>query len=227
MKTRWIILVVCWTSVATIWPSQPAKAVWWEVVRQVVIKVILAIDAQVQRLQNKTIGLQNAQKALENALSKLKLEEIGDWGERQRSLYANYYEELWKVKSAIATYKKIRDLIEAQRALVKSYQRAYQLFQQDEHFTAAELAYMGSVYSGMLGRSLESVDQLLQVVQSFSLQMSDGERWKVIDQASEEVAGLLSDVRRFNQENMLLSIQRAKDRSSLQRVRTLYGLSTN
>lgn len=221
----WVI-AIC-TSVVTILPTQSAHAVWWEVVRQIVIKVILAIDAQVQRLQNKTIGLQNAQKALENALSKLKLEEIGDWGEKQRALYANYYEELWKVKNALATYKKVKELIEAQRALVKSYQRAYQLFRQDDHFTPQEIEYMGLVYSGMLAKSLETVDQLLQVVQSFTVQMSDGERWRIIDQAASDMTALLHDLRRFNQENVLLSVQRSKDKVSLQRVRVLYGLSVN
>jgi hypothetical protein len=222
-----LLVVVLLTSLSTLVPSQSTQAAWWEVVRQVVIKVILAIDAQVQRLQNKTIGLQNAQKALENALSKLKLEEIGDWGEKQRALYANYYEELWKVKNALATYKKVKELIEAQRALVKSYQRGYQLFRQDDHFTPQEIEYMGLVYSGMLAKSLETVDQLLQVVQSFTVQMSDGERWKIIDQAAEDMKALLSDLRRFNQENVLLSVQRSKDKVTLQRVRMFYGILSN
>ncbi len=228
MKKKGMVwMVAVCTSIATLLPTQSASAVWWEVVRQIVIKVILAIDAQVQRLQNKTIGLQNAQKALENALSKLKLEEIGDWGEKQRALYANYYDELWKVKNALATYKKVKELIETQRALVKSYQRAYQLFRQDDHFTPQEIEYMGLVYSGMLAKSLETVDQLLQVVQSFTLQMSDGERWRIIDQAAADMTAILSDLRRFNQENVLLSVQRSKDKLSMQRVRTLYGLSIN
>lgn len=224
---KWIarcILVGC-TSVMTLLPTQSANAVWWEVVRQVVIKVILAIDAQVQRLQNKTIGLQNAQKALENALSKLKLEEIGNWGERQRALYAGYYEELWKVKNALATYKKVKELIEGQRAMVKSYERAYRLFRQDAHFSAQELDYMATVYTGMLTKSLNCADQLLQVVQSFTLQMSDGERWRIIDQAAADMQQLVSDMHRFHRENVQLSMQRSRDETELRRVKQWYGLT--
>ena len=67
-------------------------------------KVIKAVDLQIQRLQNKTIWLQNAQKTLENKMAKLKLEEISDWVEKQRKLYDDYFQELWKVKSALTYY---------------------------------------------------------------------------------------------------------------------------
>ena len=69
-----------------------------EIIRQGIKKVIIAVDLKIQRLQNKTIWLQNAQKTIENTMSKLRLDEIGDWVERQRKLYADYFDELHKVK---------------------------------------------------------------------------------------------------------------------------------
>ncbi len=66
-----------------------------DIIKAAVIKVIKAVDLQVQRLQNKTIWLQNAQKALENEMSQLKLNEIKDWVGKQRKLYDDYYQELW------------------------------------------------------------------------------------------------------------------------------------
>jgi hypothetical protein len=58
-----------------------------EIIKAAVTKVIKAVDLKVQRLQNKTIWLQNAQKTLENKMSQLKLTEIKDWVEKQRKLY--------------------------------------------------------------------------------------------------------------------------------------------
>jgi transcriptional regulator len=49
-----------------------------EIIRQGIKKVIIAVDLKIQRLQNKTIWLQNAQKTIENAMSKLRLDEIGN-----------------------------------------------------------------------------------------------------------------------------------------------------
>ena len=65
-----------------------------EIIKEGIKKVIKAVDLQIQRLQNKTIWLQNAQKAIENEMSKLKLDDISDWVEKQRKLYADYFDEL-------------------------------------------------------------------------------------------------------------------------------------
>ena len=85
-----------------------------EIVKAVTKKVIKAIDLRIQKLQNKTIWLQNAQKKIENILSKLKLDEISDWTQKQKDLYKNYYEELAKVKSIITYYQRIKDITEKQ-----------------------------------------------------------------------------------------------------------------
>ena len=69
-----------------------------DIIKQGITKVIVAVDLKIQRLQNKTIWLQNAQKTLENSMSKLHLDEISDWVERQRNLYADYFDELRNVK---------------------------------------------------------------------------------------------------------------------------------
>lgn len=74
-------------------------------IKDAVAMVIKAIDLRIQRLQNKTIWLQNAQKQLENVLSKVKLDEISNWTQKQKELYKEYYDELAKVKSIITYYQ--------------------------------------------------------------------------------------------------------------------------
>src|SRR5437868_1368939 len=85
-----------------------------EVIKAAITKVIKAIDLQIQRLQNQTIWLQNAQKTLENTLSKTKLGEISDWTQQQKDLFGKYYKELQEIKSAIALYERIREMTEKQ-----------------------------------------------------------------------------------------------------------------
>ena len=46
------------------------------IIKEGIKKVIVAVDLKIQRLQTKTIWLQNAQKVIENAMSKLKLNQI-------------------------------------------------------------------------------------------------------------------------------------------------------
>jgi hypothetical protein len=96
-----------------------------EIIRQAVIKArLVAIDLKIQRLQNETIWLQNAQKTLENKMQELKLGEIGDWVEKQRKLYADYYDELWQVKTAISYYQKVKDIIQKQLQIAGEYKQA-------------------------------------------------------------------------------------------------------
>ena len=60
------------------------------IIRAAVVKAIKAMDLKIQKLQNKTIWLQNAQKEIENMLSKVKLDAISDWAKKQKELYQKY-----------------------------------------------------------------------------------------------------------------------------------------
>ena len=195
------------------------------IVKAAIKKAIKAIDLRIQRLQNKTIWLQNAQKEVENTLSKLKLEEISDWSKKQRDLYKEYYDELMKVKSAISYYQRIRDVADKQMRLVSEYQNAWSLFQQDEHFSYEELDYMQKVYSGILGESLSNIDQIFFIIESFSTQMSDAERLALINEAADRIDSSYNDLKRFNRQNIVLSLQRAKTKNDVIRLRKLYDIN--
>jgi hypothetical protein len=187
-------------------------------------KVIVAIDLQIQQLQNKTIWLQDAQKTLENTLSELKLQEIGDWVEKQRKLYADYFEELDKVKTVIADYHRIKEITSMEASMLSQYKSAYALFQQDSHFTASELDYMYRVYSGILDESLRNIDQLSAVINSFATQMTDEARVKIIDQVARNVEANYLDLQQFNNQNKMISLERSKSEQEISAVKKLYDL---
>ncbi|MGN6354814.1 MAG: conjugal transfer protein TraI [Parafilimonas sp.] len=195
-----------------------------QIIKAAIKKVIKAIDLQVQRLQNKTIILQNAQKAIENEMSKLRLNEIADWTEKQKKLYADYFDELSKVKGAISTYHRVKDIIEKQGALVDEYKVAWGLFKQDKNFTTDELDYMGKVYTGILDESIQNLDQVFLVVNAFATQMTDAKRIEIINSASDQEDANLHDLRQFNDQNKLLSFQRAAAYGDVDVTRKLYGL---
>jgi hypothetical protein len=225
MKKFMVILPI---SAMTIFVSLPtganAQVAFLEVITAGVKKVIKAMDLKVQRLQNETIWLQNAQKVLENQLSKLKLGEIADWTGKQKELYSQYYEELWKVKSAIVYYKRLRDLTEVQVKIVDEYKWAWNLFNKSGHFHPDELNAMEKVYSGILEQSVKNVDGILSIVGSFKTQMSDAARLELIVAAADAMDKNWQDLKRFNRENSLLSIQRAKSLDEVAKLKELYGI---
>lgn len=223
MKKIWLVTLLS-TALLTVAPTKQSHAIVWVVVKAAIKKVIKAMDLQVQRLQNKTIWLQNAQKTLENALSKLKLDEISDWTQKQKEQYSKYYEELTKVKEIITYYQRVRDITKKQAHIVDEYNKAWSLIRQDGHFSADEIAYMGRVYSGILDESMKNIDQISMVVKSFTTTMSDAQRLALTNDAANRVDRNAADLSRFNNQNMLLSLQRAKDEADAASVKKLYGL---
>jgi len=195
-----------------------------EIIKAGVKKIIKAVDLKIQRIQNQTIWLQSAQKVVENTMSELKLNEITDWVEKQRTLYKDYYEELWQVKNVISYYHRVREIANKEVQLVSEYKRAWRLFQQDGHFTGDELNYMEKVYNGILDESVKNLDQILLVVNSFSTQMSDAKRLEIINNAYNQVETNYTDLIAFNQQNVLMSLQRVKSKNDISVVKALYGL---
>lgn len=225
MKTYMVILPL---SAMTLFVALPkganAQVAVLEVIKAGVKKVIKAVDLKVQRLQNQTIWLQNAQKVLENQLSKLKLTEISDWTEKQKNLYSEYYEELWKIKSAIAYYKRIKDLTLKQVAIVDEYKWAWGLFNKDKHFKPEELEQMEKVYKGILDESIKNLDMIILVVNSFKTQMTDAKRLELINDAVNKMDGNYSDLKRYNQENIQLSIQKSRSLDETAKLKEIYGI---
>lgn len=195
-----------------------------EIIKAGIKKIIVAVDLKIQKLQNKTIWLQNAQQTLENVMSKAKLAEISDWVEKQRKLYADYFDELKRVKSAISYYHRVKDIIEYQSAMVKEYKAAWAHFRSDKHFTAEELDYMFTIYSGMMEESLRSLDQLFLVINAFTTQMTDAKRLEMINAVASAMEQSYIELKLFNHENKMISIQRAVAKGEIDYVKKLYGL---
>jgi hypothetical protein len=225
MKKYMVILPI---SAVTVFVSIPkdadAQLVVGTVISSTVGRIIRAIDLEVQRMQNQTIWLQNAQKTLENQLSKLKLTEISDWSQKQKNLFGQYYQELWDIKTAIAYYSRISELTEKQVALVSSYNQAWSLLKEDKHFSADELTYMGKVYSGILQASVNDLDQILSVIHAGKTQMPDAKRMELVNKAADHMDINYNDLQQFNNQNKILSLERAGDENEVITLKKYYGI---
>lgn len=226
MKTKIAACLICLLLIST--PARPAEKTAalpiLEIVKAVTKKVIKAIDLRIQKLQNKTIWLQNAQKQAENVLSKLKLDEISEWTQKQKDLYKGYYEELAKVKSIITYYQRIREIAKKQTRLVEEYERAWNLFRKDTHFKESEILYMERIYTSILEESVKNIDQIFLILDSFTTQMSDLKRLEIINKAADQIDANYDDLTMFNQQNILLSLQRAKTEADVNQVKEFYGI---
>ncbi|EHQ24627.1 hypothetical protein [Mucilaginibacter paludis] len=226
MKFYKIVLPVSMVVILVTLPDKKANAqfVISEVLNQTVGKIIRAIDLSVQKAQNKTIWLQNAQKVIETQLNQLKLSEIAGVGQQQTDLFSKYYNELYEVKTLISDYEQVKNITERQAALVREYRSAWSLTQQDDHFTIAELQHIQAVYTGILGESVKNLDQLMVVINSFKTQMTDGQRMELIGRIAKKIDTNYFDLKAFNNENILLSFSRARSGQDTQSLKNLYGI---
>lgn len=220
-----IFMIAVMSCTLTAVPTQEAKAVVAivAIIKAAIKKVIKAVDLMIQRLQNKTIWLQNAQKVLENKLNELKLTEIAEWTEKHRKLYEKYYDELWNIKNTIATYQRVRHVIERQVRLVDEYKRTWEIIKRDDHFTKIELEYMYQVYTGILNESVKNLDQILLVINAYNVQISDAKRLEIVARSGDEIERNYIDLKQFNNQNIQLSLSRAKDKHEIETIKKLYG----
>lgn len=223
MKRLFAGLMLCICFMMSVQKTE-AQIPIYEIIKQGIKKVIVAVDLKIQRLQNETIWLQNAQKTLENTMSKLKLTEISDWVERQRKLYADYFDELWRLKAILTYYHRVKEIIDMQVHLVNEYKAAWALFRQDDNFTTDELDFMYRVYNGMMDESVKNIDQLFLVINAFATQMTDAKRMEIINDVSVNVETQLMDLKEFNSQNKVISLQRAAEKGEIETVKRLYGL---
>jgi hypothetical protein len=194
------------------------------VVSQIVSTAVRAADLAVQRLQTETIVLQEAEQVLQNAMSQLRLEEIANWVYDQRSLYAEYFQELMEVKTVITDYHKVKEIIQRQQDIVTAYQLGLARFRQDKHFSAAELGEIESVYSGILTESGKNLAELVMVIQSLATQMTDRQRLAIIDGAAAGMDKNWRDLQVYTNANASLSLGRAQDENDYQFIKKMYGL---
>jgi hypothetical protein len=208
-------------------PKAHAQVAIAEIIKEGVKRVVKAVDLMIQRMQNETIALQNAQKWLENKLSELKLTEIAEWTQRQRELYRDYYDKLWRVRNTIQSYRRVAQIVNRQQQMIREATFFRSMVSQDDHFTRAEIDFMYRVYMGILSESLYNIEQLNLIVNSFRTQMSDGERMELIDLAADKIEQNYADLRQFNDQNAQLSLNRAKDAHDAEVIRKIYGLDSN
>lgn len=138
-------------------------------------------------------------------------------------LHQVFLDGLMEVSPAVKKYKRVGDIIDYQLRMVSEYKSAFNRFKQSKQFTDNEIGYIGNVYSNLISRSLEDLDDLSVVITAGKLRMSDEERLAAIDDIYKEVADKLGFLRAFNNQTQVLALQRAKESKDVKVMKGLYG----
>jgi hypothetical protein len=194
------------------------------IIGEILKRVIMAIDLKVQQAQTKTIVLQEGQKQLENVMQETRLADITDWVRQQKELYDAYYQELWQVKNVLRYYSAVKAMIDRQARMIDGYKRAFAAVNRDPHFSAEEVGHMIMVYKSILDASTALTDELGILINAFSTQMDDADRLAMINNLSAGIDRSYRQLQLYTQENMLLSLQRAKGQGDIIMIKGLYEI---
>lgn len=136
-------------------------------------------------------------------------------------LHKNFLDALLEVSPAVKNYKRIADIISYQLRIVKEYKSAFRQFKEDNNFSADEIEYISKVYSNLLERSLKSLDDLMMVITSGTLRMSDDERLQAIDKIYNDIVDQFSFLKDFNNSTSILSLQRKSEQTEIEMSKVL------
>lgn len=138
------------------------------------------------------------------------------------SLHEVFLDGLMLVSPEVKKYRRVADIISHQKRIVSEYRSAFKNFSATGNFNAAEVDYLGRVYKQLFDQSVDNLDQLLMVITSSQLRMSDEERLNAIDRIFEDTQDKLMFLRSFNSEALGLSLLREKQREDIKQSSSLY-----
>jgi len=140
------------------------------------------------------------------------------------NLHQTYLNGLLAISPAVKNYARIADILTMQANLISEYKRQQALFRQSGSFSVGELSYMSDVYTRLVTQTLNDAGELADVLMAGKLRMSDAERIKAIDRIYTGSSERLQFLRSFNNQGVVISLQRVKEVSDTQTLNRLYGI---
>jgi len=149
---------------------------------------------------------------------------VKDLTEGNFNLHRVFLDGLWEVSPTVKKYKRIAEIINGQKVLVKEYKTAFDYFKSINVFEEEEIDYLSQVYSSLLSRSVKNIDELLMVITSNQLRMNDAERLKIIDRIYDDVQDKLSFLHDFNGRIAVVAQQKKRALNEMKVLEKLHGI---
>ena len=150
---------------------------------------------------------------------------IKDLSQGNFNLHKTFLDGLLEVSPAVRKYKRVSDIVDCQLKLVKEYKSTLKKVKGDNNFTSVEISYLNKVYENLFDGSMENLDELTTILTANKLRMSDDERLEAIDRLFYDMQDKLSFLRYFNNNWVILALQRAKEGNDIQTMRSLHGIN--
>lgn len=134
-----------------------------------------------------------------------------------------YYDALKNVNNLVKDGIKVRNTILLVGEISDIYVSSFQLMLRDENFTPEELSAIAFGYTKLLEESNNLLNEMKDVVNITTLQMTDKERMDVVDRCYNSMKRYRNMVSYYTNKNISVSYLRARKKNDVSRVMSLYG----
>ncbi|MCE8949651.1 DUF4141 domain-containing protein [Bacteroides thetaiotaomicron] len=134
-----------------------------------------------------------------------------------------YYDALKNVNNLVKDGIKVRNTILLVGEISDIYVNSFQLMLQDDNFTPEELSAIAFGYTKLLEESNDLLNEMKDVVNITTLQMTDKERMDVVDRCYNSMKRYRNMVSYYTNKNISVSYLRARKKNDVSRVMSLYG----
>lgn len=141
------------------------------------------------------------------------------------NLHDLFLHHLLKASPTVRNYYKVKEITTNGLKLVDECKGAFKYFQQSAEFTTEEINHLKKVYTHLLSKSANYLEDLAVLISDGTFRMSDDERISHIDAIHLQVLDQLTFLKHFNNENKVLLIQRAKAQNDVETSKRLHGLT--
>ncbi len=148
---------------------------------------------------------------------------IGNIKNGHYKLDGDFFNSLESVNPNVRNYSKVSEIISLQLSIVKSYKETLRRAKESRVFQNDELGYMGRVFDDLVSGCMDLTDELILIIGSGKLKMSDDERIKRIDQVHSDMKERYVFNNSFSSDISTMTLQRVKELSDAERVGKMYG----
>jgi hypothetical protein len=149
------------------------------------------------------------------------LSTIGEIKQGDLNLHQVFFNSLQLVNPEIRSYIKIADIITMQAEMLTEYKQYYRQASGSHLFTAAELSYMSTFYSAILGKTGDDISELTGILTDSNWQMDDAQRLDRIDRLYASVTAQYQTLQNFNNHIQVLALQKNQTLLGLQNLTQL------
>ena len=134
-----------------------------------------------------------------------------------------YYDALKSVNNLVKDARKVQQTILMVGDITDIYVNNFQKMLHDGNFTPEELSAIAFGYTKLLEESNNLLKEMKDVVNITTLQMTDKERMDVVDRCYNSMKRYRNMVSYYTNKNISVSYLRARKKSDVSRVMSLYG----